>query len=181
MLSSMPRGATNLLPEDCLANLSIFREELSSCRNRPSRCTRAFAASLQQRDLKRYPSRMLGNRSANHRGSLPMRLRWSETARRGTPWPPSRQIPQGLIASWYFILQKARTLRVSLRGSLESRRKRRELVSWWCAASTLARRRHCGKPHSVCSTTGGVHGIGEMKWLRWWTDCVARARTDCCI
>ena len=36
------------------------------------------------RDLKCFPNRMLGNRSANHLGFLPMRLPWSETARPGT-------------------------------------------------------------------------------------------------
>jgi hypothetical protein len=37
------------------------------------------------------------------------------------------------------------------------------------------------QPHSVCSTTGDVHGAGAMKWLRLWSDCVVRVRTDCYV
>jgi len=28
-------------------------------------------------------------------------------------------------------------------------------------------------------TTGGVRGAGAMKWLRLYSDCVVRVRTDC--
>src|SRR5262249_10038250 len=44
-----------------------------------------------------------------------------------------------------------------------------------------ARLPHCGKAHSVCSTTGDVPGAEAMKWLRLWSDCVVRVRTNWCI
>src|SRR5215468_4608212 len=45
----------------------------------------AFAEPLQLRNLKCFPNRMLGNRSANHSSFLPILLPWSETARPISP------------------------------------------------------------------------------------------------